>query len=72
MCMIQDTLKHAIKHSGMTFCGLSRATGLNRMVISRFMAGQTTLRVEAAEILLEYFGYELRPVPTGDGTTRKG
>jgi len=58
--MIQKTLHKAIKNSGLSINGLSKATGINRMAISRFIAGKTTLRLEAAETLLEYFGYEVK------------
>ncbi len=62
MLMIQDTLHKAIADSGMSIQGLSKATGIDRMSLSRFIRGNTTLRLEAAETLLEYFGYEVKPI----------
>jgi len=60
--MIQNILHKEIADSGLSINELSKATGINRMAISRFIAGKTTLRLEAAETLLEYFGYEVKPI----------
>jgi hypothetical protein len=45
----------------MALIALERETGVQRMSIARFLSGATSLRLDKAERLAEYFGLELRP-----------
>lgn len=39
---------------------LERETGVNRLSAARFLKGQTSLRLDVADRLAEYFGIECR------------
>lgn len=58
---IQDTLKRAIEESGLSQRGLSNVAGVNRLSIMRFMRGETSLSLEQADRLAEFFGLVLVP-----------
>jgi transcriptional regulator with XRE-family HTH domain len=55
-----DLLKQAITNSGRTFTDIERATGVQRASLLRFMRGETSLRLDKADDLAEYFGIESR------------
>jgi predicted transcriptional regulator len=52
-------LRKAIIESGESLKGLSKATGIERMSLSRFADGQRSLRLDKAGILADYFGLRL-------------
>jgi len=56
---LTDALKRAITESGMSMKALAKAAGVQRMSISRFMDGQRSLRLVAADRLAEYLGLAL-------------
>jgi plasmid maintenance system antidote protein VapI len=60
-----DTLRRAILESGKPLIELERETGVQRMSLSRFLAGRQSLRLDMADRLAAFFGLELR-------TKRKG
>jgi transcriptional regulator with XRE-family HTH domain len=55
-----DLLKQAIANSGRTFTDIERAAGVQRASLLRFMRGETSLRLDKADDLAEYFGIESR------------
>ena len=59
---VTDSLKKAIRDSGMGFRELERETGVIRQSLMRFMAGKGSLRVDVADKLAAYFELELRPI----------
>lgn len=61
MLTIRETLRNAIKESGMSDRNLGMLAGVNRLSIGRFMAGQTSLTLDQAERLACFFGLELQP-----------
>ena len=57
---LTELLKRAIASSGLTFTDIQRATGVQRASLLRFMRGETSLRLDKADDLAEYFGIESR------------
>jgi plasmid maintenance system antidote protein VapI len=57
---MSDVLRKAIAESGIAYIALERATGVQRMSISRFMRGATSLRLDQADKLAAYFGLKLQ------------
>ncbi len=54
------TLKRAIRESDVTLYRIAKDTGIVGSSLLRFMDGQTSLRLDVADKLAEYFGLELR------------
>lgn len=67
MTMTQ-TLRKAVRDSGLSLYAIAAGSGLTRPSLSRFMAGTQSLRLDMADKLAEYFGLELKPA----GRRRKG
>lgn len=59
---ITDTLKAAIKGSGLTHYALAKATGITAGQLDRFMSGERDLRLNSATAVAAALGLELRPV----------
>ncbi len=59
-----DVLKAAIEESGLTQYRIAKDTGIPATSLMRFMRGETSLRLDKADVLAEYLGLEL--------TKRKG
>jgi transcriptional regulator with XRE-family HTH domain len=57
-----ETLRRAIVASGIPLLQLAQRTGVQRMSLSRFLAGKRSLRLDLADKLAAFFGLELRPV----------
>lgn len=57
---MSDLLREAIPESGKTFSEIERATGVKRGSLLRFLRGETSLRLDKADALAEYFGIESR------------
>jgi len=58
-----DVLKAAIAESGVSRYRIAKDTGILQTSLSRFMAGQTSLRLDKADVLAEYLGLRLTPDP---------
>jgi transcriptional regulator with XRE-family HTH domain len=54
-----DTLKAAIEQSGVSRYRIAQDTGILETSLSRFMRGETSLRLDKADVLAEYLGLEL-------------
>jgi plasmid maintenance system antidote protein VapI len=50
-----SALKQAIEESGMTYLEIQRAIGVQRASILRFMRGETSIRLDVADKLADYF-----------------
>ncbi len=56
---ITDVLKAAIAESGIPYKTLERETGVQRSSIQRFIDGRQSIRLDLADRLATYFGFEL-------------
>ena len=54
-----ETLRAAIRDSGLSAYRISKDTGLVVTSIIRFVEGETSLRLDKADVLAEYLGLEL-------------
>ena len=61
---ITDPLKQAIDASGKSLRSIEIATGVKRAPLTRFMRGDTSLRLDMADRLAEFFGLALQEKPT--------
>ena len=66
---ITDLLRRTINDSGIPFLTLEQETGVLRQSLMKFARGETTIHLDAADKLAEYFGLELRPA-TRKATTK--
>jgi uncharacterized membrane protein YheB (UPF0754 family) len=57
---ITEAIKEAVRESGESLYAICKATGLNEDALSRFMRGQTSMRLDLADKLAEYLGIECR------------
>lgn len=55
-----DVLKAAIEQSGLTPYRIAKDTGLVITSIIRFVNGETSLRLDKADVLAEYLGLRLK------------
>jgi len=60
-----ETLKTAIRASGLSLYAIAADTGVTRPSLSRFIAGKQSLRLDMADALAAYFKLELRPARRG-------
>ena len=60
MKSIVNQLRKAIKGSGETQYAISKATGVDQSVLSRFLKRERTISLETAARLCKYLGLELR------------
>jgi plasmid maintenance system antidote protein VapI len=56
-----DPLRQAIVDSGLPLLRLANETGVARASLIRFVRGDTSIRLDIADRLAEYFGLELQP-----------
>ena len=56
---MSEILRRAIRDSGKALIAIERETGVQRMSISRFLRGDTSLYLDKAEKLAAYFGLVL-------------
>jgi len=56
---LTDVLRRAVLDSGTSLLKLAKATGVERMSISRFVRGERSLRLDKADKLAAYFGLAL-------------
>ena len=68
---ITDLLRKTIADSGIPNLVLSRETGVARASIIRFLRGDTSLRLDRADALADYFGLRLMPDPKAGKRTPK-
>jgi len=54
-----DVLKAAIEQGGISRYRIARETGILETSLSRFMRGETSLRLDKADVLADYLGLEL-------------
>ena len=62
---LTDGLRRAITGSGLSFKRLEKETGVLRQSLMKFVRGEQSLRLDAADRLAAYFGLELRPKRKG-------
>lgn len=55
-----DALRHAIRESGLPLLTIEQRTGVKRASIMRFMRGETSLRLDIADRLSEFFKIGVR------------
>ena len=58
---ITDLLKQTIQGSDLPFIELERQTGVLRQSLMKFARGETTIHLDSADKLAEFFGLELGP-----------
>jgi hypothetical protein len=56
---LTPALLDAIRESGKSFKALERETGVLRQSLMKFVRGETSLRLDIADRLAEYFGFEI-------------
>ncbi len=56
---LTDALKAAMEDSGVSRYRIAMETGILQTSLSRFMRGETSLRLDKADVLAEYLGLEL-------------
>ncbi len=61
---ITDLLRETILASGVPFIELERQTGVLRQSLMKFARGETTIHLDSADKLAEYFGLVLGPDAT--------
>jgi len=54
-----DVLKTAIEESGLTRYRIATDTGIGETSLMRFVRGETSLRLDKADVLADYLGLEL-------------
>jgi hypothetical protein len=59
MKTLAEKLRHEIETCGMSRYSISQSTGIEEASLCRFMQGGS-LKIETADKLLEYFGYEIK------------
>lgn len=64
---VSDQLRHAILNCGETRYALSKRSGVGGPILSRFVNGERTLRLETVDLLCEALGLELKPKRTTKG-----
>ena len=58
---ITDLLRKAIQDSGIPFLTLEQQTGVLRQSLMKFARGESTIHLDAADRLAEFFNLELEP-----------
>ncbi len=56
-----ESLQQAIADSGLPFIELERQTGVLRQCLMKFARGETTIHLDSADKLAEFFGMEMGP-----------
>ena len=65
MATMTETLKAAIRKSGLSLYAIAAASGVKRPSLSKFMSNQQSLRLDMADKLAEYFALELSSTKRG-------
>ena len=58
---LTDPLRQAIVDSGLPLLRLANETGIARASLIRFVRGDSSIRLDIADKLADYFGLELTP-----------
>ena len=58
-----DQVRQAVEDSGMSRASISRATGIDEAVLSRFVAGKVGVLTPTLDVLADYLGLELAERP---------
>lgn len=58
---VSDVLRNSIAESGLSLYRISLDTGVVKSSLMRFVSGETSLRLDKADVLAEYLGLELKP-----------
>ncbi len=62
---ITESLKRAVRDSGLSLYAICKATGLNEDSLSRFMRGDQSLVLSKADKLASFFGIECQQKEKG-------
>ncbi len=68
--MILEEIRKHLQTCGISLNQIGRETGIDKAALSRLVHGGSC-RAETLEILLNYFGYEIRKKKTGKKTRAK-
>jgi DNA-binding phage protein len=60
---LTDSLRTAIRESGLTCYRIAKDTGVDKAVLSRFLRGSVSPQLDAADRLAAYLGLQLVPAP---------
>jgi plasmid maintenance system antidote protein VapI len=60
MKTMTEVLRKAVLDTGLPLLQIAEAAGIERASLSRFVRGQRTLRLDMADRLAAYLGFELR------------
>lgn len=60
---LTDTLRAAIRQSGLTYYRIGKATGIDEANLGRFVRGELSVRLDKADRLAAYLGLRLTPDP---------
>ena len=63
--LFSESLRRAIRESGMTRYAISVRTGIAQSTLSRFMKGERGLSLTAIDRLMDALGLEVRPRKRG-------
>lgn len=63
---LTDTLRRAIAESELSLYAIAQGSGIDRASLTRFRDGERSLRLDKADLLAAYFGFELKPVKRKD------
>lgn len=61
MATMTETLKAAIRKSGLSLYAIAAGSGAKRPSLSRFMAGKQSLMLNVADKVAEFLRLELKP-----------
>jgi transcriptional regulator with XRE-family HTH domain len=67
---LTETIRRAIRDSGLSLYAIGRDAGVKRQSLERFMAGKQSLRLDMADKLAEFLGIECRCVKRRKGRTQ--
>lgn len=68
--MLVDQLRLLVAHADVSRYSISKATGIDQSVLSRFVHGEAGMSIDSINRLGEFFDLELRP--RAKGRTTKG
>jgi len=68
MCMalrrpppVSDQLRDAIRNADVSMYRISQETGVDKSVLSKFVAGHRNMSLESVDLVAEFLGLELKP-----------
>ena len=65
-----EVLRAAIEESGVTRYRIAKDTGIPETSLMRFVRGETSLRLDKADVLAEYLGLQLVRKQKATGSTK--